>query len=104
MTAFVDGKEWWKTTDVDILPPGPMHLCIQLDWFPEGRGAVTPTPMEVAWVKQYPLNGDAAKEGVAGEIGQVTRPLTEGGPDPVPAVAGLVSRAVAVVGPGRPVT
>jgi hypothetical protein len=57
ITAFVDGKEWWKTTKVDILPPGPMHLCIQLDWFPEGTGDVTPTRMEVAWVKQYSLDG-----------------------------------------------
>jgi beta-glucanase (GH16 family) len=97
ITAFVDGKEWWKTTKVDILPPGPMHLCIQLDWFPEGRGDVTPTRMEVAWVKQYPLNGDAAKEGVADTIGQAARTLTEGGPDPVPSVSGLVARAVAAV-------
>ena len=111
ITAFVDGKEWWKTTAVDILPPGPMHLCIQLDWFPEGRGDVTPTRMEVAWVKQYSLNGDAAKESEgavdtigqaagsivegAADVGQMIRPLTEGGPDPLPAVSGLVPRAVA---------
>ena len=101
ITAFVDGTQWWKTTKVDILPPGPMHLCIQLDWFPEGRGDVTPTRMEVAWVKQYSLNGDTAKEGahdriaraagavVGGAVdtvGQVVRPLTEGGPDPLPTV------------------
>jgi Glycosyl hydrolases family 16 len=109
ITAFVDGKQWWKTTNVDILPPGPMHLCIQLDWFPEGRGDVTPTRMEVAWVKQYPLNGDAAtgSEGAVDKVAQAAgsivegvadtaRSLTEGGPDPLPAVSGLVPRAVAV--------
>ena len=55
VAAFVDGKEWWRTTDPSILPPGPMHLCIQLDWFPRG-GSVKESYMYVDWVKQYPLN------------------------------------------------
>ena len=37
----------------DSLPPGPMHLCIQLDWFPEGKDDGQPGEMHVDWVKQY---------------------------------------------------
>ena len=59
IAAFVDGKQWWKTTDTSILPPGPMHLCIQLDWFPKG-GGVKESTMQVDWVKQYALDGASA--------------------------------------------
>ena len=55
ITAYVDGEEWYRTTDTGIFPPGPMHLCIQLDWFPEGD-----TPQEsymyVDWVRQYSID------------------------------------------------
>jgi hypothetical protein len=97
VTAYVDGKVWWSTEDTSILPPGPMHLCIQLDNF--GGTGLAKTSMEVDWVKQYGLNaGDVlgtAAEGVADAAGSAVRPLVEGAPDPVPAVAGLVSNAVA---------
>jgi len=54
VTTYVDGKPWWHTDDASILPPGPMHLCIQLDWFPGKRdGAVRPSQMQVDWVRQY---------------------------------------------------
>ncbi|MDQ4116823.1 MAG: family 16 glycosylhydrolase [Actinomycetota bacterium] len=96
ITAFVDGKEWWSTTDTSILPPGPMHLCIQLDWFPDNGkgGAVKPSEMQVDWVRQYPLpeseqgggNGGKGAEGlldgVGGALDHLTR-RTEGAPDPV---------------------
>jgi hypothetical protein len=63
VAAFVDGKEWWRTTRSEILPPGPMHLCIQLDWFPEnGVGQVQESYMYVDWVKRYPLDLDDAIE------------------------------------------
>ena len=56
VAAFVDGREWYRTTDVSILPPGPMHLCVQLDWFPNsGSGSVQESYMHVDWVKQYSL-------------------------------------------------
>ena len=58
ITAYVDGERWWETTDTSILPPGPMHLCIQLDWFPKG-GDVKESTMQVDWVKQYTLDGGA---------------------------------------------
>jgi hypothetical protein len=54
ITTFVDGKQWWTTKDTGILPPGPMHLCIQLDWFPKG-GSAKQSQMQVDWVKQYAL-------------------------------------------------
>jgi hypothetical protein len=54
IAAFVDGQEWFRTTDTSTLPPGPMHLTIQLDWFPKG-GSVTPSAMHVDWVHYYPL-------------------------------------------------
>ncbi len=66
ITAFVNGKEWWSTTETDKFPPGPMHLCIQLDWFPDG--STGSSAMHVDWVKQYSLDGAAAP--AAGE--QVT--------------------------------
>jgi hypothetical protein len=57
VTTYVDGKSWWHTDNTAALPPGPMHLCIQLDWFPQkAGGAVTPSQMQVDWVRQYPLN------------------------------------------------
>jgi Glycosyl hydrolases family 16 len=52
ITGYVDGNEWWKTTDTSILPPGPMHLTIQLDWFPSG-GTSKESSMQVDWVRQY---------------------------------------------------
>ena len=56
ITTYVDGKEWYRTTDKSTFPPGPMHLCIQLDWFPHGSGAKDST-MQVEWVRHYPVDG-----------------------------------------------
>jgi hypothetical protein len=66
VATFLDGEEWWRTERAEILPPGPMHLCIQLDWFPKsGRGEVQTSTMQVDWVKQYALSPE----------GQDTAPL-----------------------------
>nr|WP_296374058.1 glycoside hydrolase family 16 protein [Pseudonocardia sp.] len=62
ITAYVDGKEWYRTTDKNTFPPGPMHLCIQLDWFPQGGGAKEST-MQVDWVRQYPVDGGGSSGG-----------------------------------------
>ncbi|WP_214368060.1 glycoside hydrolase family 16 protein [Pseudonocardia sp. H11422] len=59
ITAYVDGEEWYRTTDTSIFPPGPMHLCIQLDWFPRG-GTPAQSRMEVDWVRQYAWDGNSA--------------------------------------------
>ncbi|MCF7547365.1 glycoside hydrolase family 16 protein [Pseudonocardia sp. WMMC193] len=55
-TYFVDGEEWWNTTDTSILPPGPQHLTIQLDNFGNPQEE---TQMHVDWVRQYSLDGTA---------------------------------------------
>jgi hypothetical protein len=59
ITGYVDGEEWFRSTDPATFPPGPMHLCVQLDWFPEGTGTVRESRMEVDWVRQYALDGAA---------------------------------------------
>ncbi len=68
ITAYVDGKEWYRTTDKSTFPPGPMHLCIQLDWFPQGGGAKEST-MQVDWVRQYPVDGSSGSNSGAGSSG-----------------------------------
>ena len=63
ITTYVDGKPWWHTDNTAALPPGPMHLCIQLDWFPQkGDGAVKPSQMQVDWVRQYPLDAPPCRQ------------------------------------------
>lgn len=64
VTTFLDGKRWWHTDDTSILPPGPMHLCIQLDWFPKGDNQTG--QMQVDWVKQWSLNGAQQSSPAAG--------------------------------------
>ena len=59
ITAYVDGTEWFSTTRADALPPGPMHLTLQLDWFPEGD-TVQQSAMHVDWVRYYPIDGSGA--------------------------------------------
>jgi licheninase len=69
IATYLDGKQWWRTERTEIFPPGPMHLCIQLDWFPkEARGPVTTSTMQVDWVKQYALR--PAELGSAGPRGR----------------------------------
>ena len=57
--GYVDGHEWYRIEEKDHLPPRPMHLCIQLDWFPEdgNGGKVQPSEMQVDWIKQYTVKG-----------------------------------------------
>ncbi len=78
VTAFVDGKQWWHTDDTSILPPGPMHLTIQLDWFPKGGGDVKPSEMQVDWVRQYALPGSEKGEGGSGSSGGNDEGLLDG--------------------------
>jgi len=56
IATFLDGNEWYRTSNPLAQPPGPMHLCIQLDWFPANAGSkVQQSSMQVDWVAQYPL-------------------------------------------------
>lgn len=52
ITGYIDGVQWFRTTNVGYLPPGPMHQTIQLDWFPDGT-TVKASWMEVDWVRVY---------------------------------------------------
>jgi hypothetical protein len=55
--TYLDGREWFRVTDPKALPPGPMHLCIQLDWFPEDGHDVKDSSMQVDWIKEYKYPG-----------------------------------------------
>ena len=62
ITTYLDGRGWYRTADAAVQPPGPMHLCIQLDWFPKG-GAVQRSTMQVDWVREYAVDPGAAPVG-----------------------------------------
>jgi hypothetical protein len=99
VAAFVDGKEWWRTTDRGILPPGPMHLCIQLDWFPKG-GDVQESHMYVDWVKQYALSPGDIAEGAVDDAAQlVDDTIAEAGS--LPGAAAGAASGVAGAAAGR---
>lgn len=59
VTTYLDGVPWWTVDDPALLPSGPMHLCVQLDWFPTGAEEVRESSMQVDWVRQYPLDAPA---------------------------------------------
>lgn len=50
---YIDGVKWFEDTNLSHLPPGPMHQTIQLDWFPSGSTATTPSRMNVDWIRIY---------------------------------------------------
>ncbi|MFP5021017.1 glycoside hydrolase family 16 protein [Pseudonocardia phyllosphaerae] len=52
IVGYIDGKEFFRNTDKNAQPPGPMHATIQLDYFPDG-GSPKPSEMNVAWMRQY---------------------------------------------------
>ena len=52
ITGYIDGRQWFQSTDSGTLPPGRMHLAIQLDYFPDG-GSPKPTEMDVDYVRIY---------------------------------------------------
>jgi hypothetical protein len=53
ITTYVDGTPIFTTKDTSMFPPGPMHLCIQLDML--GPDIAAGAQMQVAWVKEYSL-------------------------------------------------
>ncbi|OLL76441.1 hypothetical protein Ae168Ps1_4857c [Pseudonocardia sp. Ae168_Ps1] len=52
IVGYVNGVEFFRSTDPETLPPGPMHATVQLDYFPSG-GSPQPSEMQVAWMRQY---------------------------------------------------
>jgi hypothetical protein len=67
IVGYLDGVEWFRTTDASHQPPGPMHQTIQLDWFP-GEITTKPTSMDVAWVRVYDIPSAAARTPVNAEV------------------------------------
>ena len=68
ITGYVDGIEWFSTTQTSALPPGSMHLTLQLDWFPKG-GSVQQSAMHVDWVRYYPIDGSGAPGEIVESLG-----------------------------------
>lgn len=54
IAVFVDGAQWWESTDAAHFPPGPMHLAMQLDDF--GGDTKGGGQLMVDWVREYRLN------------------------------------------------
>ncbi|OJY37788.1 MAG: hypothetical protein BGP03_09490 [Pseudonocardia sp. 73-21] len=52
ITAFVNGREWYSTTDTSHFPPRPMAMTMQLDYFGDARHG---TAMHMDWAKQWTL-------------------------------------------------
>lgn len=52
LTGWIDGVQWFSTTDPTMVPSDPAHLTMQLDWFPDGT-PVTPSTMQIDWAKVY---------------------------------------------------
>jgi beta-glucanase (GH16 family) len=52
ITAFVNGQEWYSTTDTGHFPPRPMNMTMQLDYFGDASG---PTAMHMDWARQWAL-------------------------------------------------
>jgi hypothetical protein len=60
-TWIDDLPTYFSTSRAEILPPGPMDLSIQLDWFPhEGTAGGRTASMEVDYVAQFaePVSDD----------------------------------------------
>jgi Glycosyl hydrolases family 16 len=52
VTGYIDGVKWFQSTDGGTVPDQPMHLAIQLDYFPDG-GSPQPSELDVAYVRIY---------------------------------------------------
>jgi hypothetical protein len=50
--GYVDGKQFFSDTNKSHLPPGPMHMTIQLDAF-GGDSGYKETKMIVDWIRQH---------------------------------------------------
>jgi licheninase len=51
VTAYLDGRPWWTTTNTTTFPPRPMHLCLQVDNF--GGDIAAGGQQFVDWTRQY---------------------------------------------------
>jgi Glycosyl hydrolases family 16 len=53
ITLFVNGAQWWTTTDTATFPPRSLHLCMQVDNF--GGDIASGGQQQVDWARQYSL-------------------------------------------------
>jgi hypothetical protein len=54
ITAYLDGKVWYRVDRTSAFPAGPLRLALRLDWFP-GGGAPRRSTMDVDWVRYYAI-------------------------------------------------
>lgn len=55
VTGYIDGVQVFSDTTPAHQPPAEMHSSIQLDWFPSGASATTPSSLQVDWTRFYPV-------------------------------------------------
>jgi hypothetical protein len=55
MTGFINGQQWWTSTDSSFRPNVPMHQTIQLDNL-SGDNNPNPSRMQADWVHVYKKN------------------------------------------------
>jgi hypothetical protein len=53
VTYWLNGEQVFRDTDPAHQPIGPYHPTFQLDLMEEARGSLTPSSMEVDWLRQY---------------------------------------------------
>jgi hypothetical protein len=58
VVAYIDGQKWFEDRNPAHIFNGPMHQCMQLDWFQEHSAATNPKPswMEVDWTRTYAIS------------------------------------------------
>ncbi len=94
ITTFLDGRQWWTTTNRATQPPGPMHMTVQLDLF-RNPGGLKPSTMQVDWVRYYPITGrgpSPAPVNAEGTCAVAVRPVPSG---PAPPISGAPGAGVA---------
>lgn len=52
ITGYIDGEQWFESTDRSTMPPDKMHAAIQLDYFPDG-GSPQPSEIHVDYMRIY---------------------------------------------------
>ncbi|MFC4949832.1 glycoside hydrolase family 16 protein [Pseudonocardia sp. GCM10023141] len=52
ITGYIDGKQWYSSTDPRTFPPRPMVMTMQLDYFGDAPAG---TAMHMDWARQWAL-------------------------------------------------
>lgn len=94
VSAFLDGQQWWTTSNPATQPPGPMHMTIQLDLF-RSPGGLRPSSMQVDWVRYYPITGSGPSPAPANADGTCSEAPPPAPTGPVPPISGAPGAGVA---------